>query len=485
MRVLVKLYNMVDPAADGSVIPRQQTEQYLNSEDYRTIISDKLALCGFTHKDRVLDSKYKNVVGPDDQVLINNNSVGYIEKIFLREAGDKYCYAFIKVFDPQNFSGALKDNITNFSGMMEEGVKLPSSVVIQAMWSPSGRAERIIRIKGMDFTMNPSFKGSGTIKMMSVKDVEETDTKTFSDINIPEGHRIATRKFSMGEIEIEKIVPDNNPNAKIIVSSNNLLDSLPDSKSLTRSDIISMFGAGSDIALRTRSTPVVKVKVIKSIVDGSIDKQLEHPIELLMDQIRDGAQDDLRRLVRDNSTKVIEIMATIPKNEPNYDSILKPKLLDILSSLQGSTRVFSTVRSIKDRMISAKFPKQTLMKRTLESYKQYYSQNKSSMMDKDRKVLESLLKQDIKWLISIVSDRVYGGQSLSTIYNLSRYGNEIHQAGTELSKTYRRLMISEKIMGFSPVKIREKYVKDLSQFNEALMKYLFNQDGFSNDNEDL
>ena len=65
MRVLVKLYNMVDPAADGSVIPRQQTIQYLASSDYESVISNRVALCGFTHKDRVLESQYKNVVGPD------------------------------------------------------------------------------------------------------------------------------------------------------------------------------------------------------------------------------------------------------------------------------------------------------------------------------------------------------------------------------------------------------------------------------------
>lgn len=473
MRVLVRLYNMVDPAADGSVIPRQQTEQYLNSDDYRTIISDRLALCGFTHKDRVLDSKYKNVVGPDDQVLINNNSIGYIEKIFLREAGDKYCYAFIRVFDPDKFSGLLRDNIVNFHGLMEEGVKLPSSVVIQAMWSPSGRAERIIRIKGMDFTMNPSFKGSGTIKMMSVKNVEdESDTKRFSyKGDVPEGFQVTTKRFSMGEIEVTKIIDDGDT-PKVI----NPLEGLPDSKSLTRSDILSMFGAGSNVAILTRTTPIVKVKVVKSIIDGSLDKQLEHPINLLKSEIREGAEDDLKNLVRNNGSRVIQIIATVPKDESNYDDILKSRLLNALSGLNGATRVFSTVRSIKDRMMGAKFPKSALMKKTLDNYKSYYNESKATISDRDFKILVSLFKQDIKWMLSSVSNRVYAGQSLSMIFGLSKFGNDIHYAGTELSKTYRRLMISEKIMGFAPVRINKKWVEDLGSFYDALIKYVFDQD---------
>lgn len=483
MRVLVKLYNMVDPAADGSVIPRQQTIQYLASSDYESVISNRVALCGFTHKDRVLDSQYKNVVGPDDQVLINGNYVGYIDKIFVRDEGDKYCYAFITIFDPDNFSGVVRDNIINFRGLMGVGVKLPSSVVIQAMWSPSNRAERIIRIKGMDFTQNPSFKGSGTVKVMSAVTLNDSDTKRFS--NVPDGMRVDTKSFSMGEVVIEKVEDDASPVVVDISKDENPLPShrpgehydifedLPDGKSLSSDEIISKFGRASDVALKTKGIPEVKVKVLKSIIDGSIGQELAPLKDIIRSEVRDGMGAEFDKLCDNHPIQIIEISKSIKKSDPDHDNLVHDKLLDFVKGLKGGIKLFSTVKSIQDRMIGSKFPKPSLIKRILDNYRYYYETNKSSMSNEDYVNLINMLKGDLRWLIQSVSEEIDKGVTLSSIYQLVRFNNDIYQNGILLSKLYRRVNIMKRIMGFIPIGLNRDWVESVSDFYQSVVDYVF------------
>ena len=78
-------------------------------------------------------------------------------------------------------AGERKDKIVNEIGMLSSGVKLPVSVVIQALWSKRNVAEKIVRIKGFDFTLNPSFKGAGDVEVYSP---ENLDDSSFSDAEI-------------------------------------------------------------------------------------------------------------------------------------------------------------------------------------------------------------------------------------------------------------------------------------------------------------
>lgn len=181
MEVLLRLYNMTKAAADGSTIDRQVTDEYLASDDYEEVIRDQIALGGVTHKDRQPDDKYEKIIGPDDQIMISNNVTHYIKKIYTTPDSD-FCFAVVEILDPENYSGQRKDNIMNLIADLKSGVKLPCSVVIQALWSYENKCEKIIRIKGVDFTLNPSFEGAGIEKIFSsvIPDVPNTSTKKFS-----------------------------------------------------------------------------------------------------------------------------------------------------------------------------------------------------------------------------------------------------------------------------------------------------------------
>ena len=159
----VKLFDTTALAADGSNIPRRSCEAYLQSPDYQVIIRDKVAMGGMTHKDRRLKPELKGLVGMDDQLQINNNATHYITELYFKP-GDNFFYASARTFNPDLFAGDRADNITNVIGMLRTGVRMPISVVIQALWSKRGVAEKIIRIKGFDWTQNPSFKGAGVGK---------------------------------------------------------------------------------------------------------------------------------------------------------------------------------------------------------------------------------------------------------------------------------------------------------------------------------
>jgi len=490
MKILVRLYNMEDPAADGSIIPRLQTSNYLSSDEYRRMTEEHLALCGITHKDRVLDSSLKNVVGPDDQVLIHGNHIGYIDQIFLRDSNDKYCYAYIQVFDPDQFAGEVRDRISNFIGLMKAGTKLPCSVVIQAMWSPSNRAERIIRIKGMDFTLNPSFKGSGTVKVMSHKgEPREGGTSMFSEDE--DGLANETRAFTTemtvisqengGPVSVEQSVAPSAGNVKGTIvrttDTNVSGDPFGGKKTFTREEIISKYGRGSKVADATVGMNSVPVKFISSIIDGTLDQKLGPAFDLIAPEISDPSdakKEELYGLMRRHYDDVIDII----KDAPDSDDT-KVRLMQYLSGLPSKTRIFSTVKAIEDRMRYSVLPPAMLFRRTLDNYRTYYRAKNSSFDDEDRAHLRDLMITDIRMMLNSCRKAVSGGSSLSAMLQLSRFGSEMHDAGTELGKVMRRANITNTVMGFVPSGIKKSWQQAFTNFLNEVFAYVFDDENYA------
>lgn len=485
MKILVKLYNMEDPAADGSIIPRQQTSNYLASEEYRRMTDEHLALCGITHKDRVLDSSLKNVVGPDDQVLINENYIGYIDQIFIRDSTDKYCYAYIQVFDPDQFSGKAKDQITNFMGFMKAGTKLPCSVVIQAMWSPSNRAERIIRIKGMDFTLNPSFKGSGTVKVMSHKEENkkwrqgmfsggdcECETRSFAT------EMTVVRQEEGGPVVVSRTVAPSpagtSAKATVVSSSNASSDPFDGKRTFTREEVISKYGRASKVAEATYGMDKVPAKLISSILDGSMDSSLAPAIELVRPDMADQSDERkevLMGLMRRHYDDVMDIMKDAPESEET-----KAKLMRYLSGLPCKERLFSSVRSIEDRMLYSHLHRPILFRRILDNYRKFYASKMTKLSEDDRKYLKEMIKGDVRIVLNGCRKNVSAGDSLSAMLQLSHFGNNMHEAGNELGRVLRRVVLTESIMGFIPANITFRWQSAVRNFYNEIFAYCLNDE---------
>lgn len=179
MRLIARLFTCVSPATDGSRIPRDKVEDYLNSEEYKNAIESGSMLCTVSHRDRVIQASpngdlIKGVVGRDDQILLNNSAVGKITRIFLPDdPSDEWVYGEIQLFNEDVMDSKSAEKIRQIKGLIRNGVKLTSSSVIVAYWNENEVCERLIGIKGNDFTLNPAFNMQGRCNAGVIKVMED------------------------------------------------------------------------------------------------------------------------------------------------------------------------------------------------------------------------------------------------------------------------------------------------------------------------
>lgn len=459
MKVLLKLFNMLKPAADGSTIPRTSVEQYLASDDYKTIIADKIALGGVTHKDRKVQDKYDGLVGPDDQILISSNATHYIEKIFLNPDDPEYCYAIVQVLDPEKYEGERKANIKNLIADLESGVKLPCSVVIQALWSYENVAEKIIRIKGVDFTINPSFEGSGTVKVFSsIEPKEVPSTEIFSnseDAKNLEGCTLKTVVFST----VAEVIKDNDTEGEPV-------------KTFSLKEIQKMYGITSLIYDRTKNNG-------GTITQKEIDDINNVPNQLVTNSEKSNIE-FIKRVLQDRGIIGDDVKTIILKYGDELDNIINAAdktneeevIADIndFFELHPETIEFSTSSSIKDRMFFMKFPNITLAARILNSYKKYVEQ-KENMTDEEKEWVQVLIAQDVNILLRNAAPKILKGTNLKTIYGLMQFNEDIASAGEKFSRIYRQVILSEQILGFIPTQKYARFKEALKEFMDAIMIY--------------
>lgn len=140
-------------------------------------------------------------------------------------------------------------------------------------------------------------------------------------------------------------------------------------------------------------------------------------------------------------------------------------------------KIFSTtITSVRDRLMMTKFPKFSLIKKIFRSYKYYYEVTSESLSDEDKLYMQKLLIEDLNLLLKLVSKQVLKGSMISSLYNLNQFSPELHQDGIKLSKIYRRVLISERFMGFVPTGIYSEWKKELSKFYSDAIKYCFGID---------
>lgn len=516
---------MVEPAADGSTIPRDKTIEYLSSKTYQEMTDNKLALCGFTHKDRVVSPTYKTIVGPDDQVLINENYVGYIEKIFVGELDDPYSYAIVQIFDPEDFAGKVGESITNFLGLMKVGVKLPSSVVIQAVWSPSNRAERIIKIKGMDFTQNPSFKGSGTVRTMSVVSSDQSAddieaTKSFSN-TLGDGNVVATRTYSMGMLLVRSIDEPlsgsispksdcNCCNDNCLLCNSGMFKGLAPEHVISRSELATLFGLGNPIYKKLVIQGNVSLGSLRNLLKGGsitdmipkivskVSSKMGLPSAFGNDEDDEGSisspkviriirltglpRPSVDKFISDNGNSVDDIL-----NNNHHEGFTKSRLIDLLldKTSDDEVRSFSSISNIQLKMNYLEYPKQDLIRKIIRNYKFYYDVNKEKMNEKSMINFKTLVVSDIQWLISLVKSNIYDNQSLSNIFSLTSLGKDISDSANKLSRIYRKLMITEECLGFIPQLIYQDWRVKFNAFSDSILRYITEDESTSSDKSDI
>lgn len=450
MKILIKLYDMENPAADGSVISRQVTEEYLATDDYKKHMESRTSLGGITHKDRDVVQQYKDLVGPNDQVLISNNFTHVITKVFTKP-GESHSFAFVEIFDEDNFSGEVRDKIINLKGLIRSGVQLPVSVVIQALWNQNGNCEKIIRIRGVDFTMDPSFKGSEYVKTMSAIDVTpESQVRVFSD-----GRPSERIKVFSGVAEISE-------EDKI--------------KTYSLKEIALKYGKNSKEYSYTKNFGIITEKQLEML---SKPEFLENNIlvDILFQFKTEVTDDDKWRALQDcfhgNQKSIAEIINSVPREDPDYSELVKMQIRDFVRNIPGQ-KIFSTsISAVKDRVLMAKYPRFIFIRRLIRSYKLYYEIVGKSISDEDKDNLRRLLSEDINLMLKLSAKEIMQGNNLSALYGLAQFDQSLFKLGDNLSKVYRKVLISEQVLGFVPSVTYVQWRNMLKRFYQSIFSLTF------------
>jgi hypothetical protein len=467
IRFSLGLFDTTSLAADGSNIPRRSCEEYLQSAKYKEMMRNKTAIGGLTHKDRKLRPELKGIVGMDDQQIINENALFYITRLYFKE-GSNFLYADCETFDPDLFAGKRRENILNLQGQLLSGVRMAVSVVIQALWSKRGVAEKIIAIKGADFTQNPSFKGAGMtgdIKVFSeILDDKYSDEeiKSFSNTE----YDLVTKAYNL-ESEI-KVYSEGEPLFE------GILKAYPDQKEFSYNEIVRFYGQGSEQEKDVRDKQgyyVTRDKLAEAKTNRGELPDEDPLYKQIQEYVDADDRESLQLAFKSNRNTIQNLVNAVPKDDPNREELIKSKIAEFLEN--NPNKEYSQASTVAERIRTQEQPRYTKFARTIKVYKQYWTANKLSDLQKYQ--CKMLFLQDINMMIKEVLPLVKKGQTFNSLYGLNQYGAEIKASALTLSNSYRKLLIAEGMMNFVPKGIYGEWVIDISDFYQKLLQFTFGE----------
>lgn len=165
----VSLFPLDRRSHDGSIIPKQVAEQWLQSEDFIERIDTRTMYVNLTHIHRqLIDETHANYIADLDEALLQGNIHGYIEDIWIDNYKDaEYCIARIMIFDSENYypkGSKSYEYIQTILRLLQHGSRPPVSSAILAYWDDSvadtSTCTEIVTIFGVDFTLRPSFNST-------------------------------------------------------------------------------------------------------------------------------------------------------------------------------------------------------------------------------------------------------------------------------------------------------------------------------------
>lgn len=166
-------YSESNRAADGSIIPLEPVESWLNSEDYKRLIDGRLGLGSLTHRIRSVETAsesignvgmLKKTIGKDDLGLIVSPEAPtfthYVKSFFIETyKGTPWLCANLHIFSTDDgFDNIATENIKRLRALINNHIRLTVSLVVVAFWfnEPGSKcdvAKKIKTIKSCDFTV--------------------------------------------------------------------------------------------------------------------------------------------------------------------------------------------------------------------------------------------------------------------------------------------------------------------------------------------
>ena len=176
MKCWFKVLNLNAPASDGSTVPYDVLQSYIDSEDCKKALRDHTMVSSLTHRCRNLKAVFPDkpelskVIGRDDSTLVVDSQAPpithYITKLEIRN--DHWLYAEAQILDEDGLDDITIQNIRRLKGLIKNGIKVFCSCILLGLWKSQGKGtdvlSKLVAFKGCDITMNPSWSGAGLVE---------------------------------------------------------------------------------------------------------------------------------------------------------------------------------------------------------------------------------------------------------------------------------------------------------------------------------
>lgn len=196
------------PASDGSIVPYDVMESYLNSQECKDALRDHKMIGSLSHRCRNIQANFpetspalSKTVGKDDSLIIVSEKAPtpthFIDKLYIE---DGWLWCEIKILDETGMDDYAIQNIRRLKGMLSQGILPGVSAIIVGYWkSEQGTGDvlqKLVSLKGIDVTLNPSWKAAGITELLSV-DKEEKEFSEKEENYTPEDFKFTGIKVKV------------------------------------------------------------------------------------------------------------------------------------------------------------------------------------------------------------------------------------------------------------------------------------------------
>lgn len=220
MKCIVRLLKFGSTASDGSQISEPVVREYIESPEAQEDLENHRMIGSLTHRVRNISAEnytqevansLKKTVGRDDGLLLMDSNCApthYIERLWI---SDGCLFAEAKVFDEEGFDDNTVQAIRRLKSLLKCS-NIGISMVVVGLWSGMKNGvdslERLVKLKGFDWTLSPSFPGSYVTDVLD-DEGNSIREKTYSEVELEDkfdGYRVKT--FSnLNELGLEINTP--------------------------------------------------------------------------------------------------------------------------------------------------------------------------------------------------------------------------------------------------------------------------------------
>lgn len=239
------------PASDGSIVPYEVMNDYINSQECQDALRDHKMIGSLTHRCRSVASSFPEAgnssltktIGKDDSLIIVSEQAPtpthYIDTLYIE---DGWLWCEIETLKEEGMDDLAIQNIRRLVGMVRNNGILPGvSAVIVGYWKGNNGEkcdvlQKCVALKGIDITLCPSWKAAGVTEVLDEKAYSETEKEEIYSVDDFKFDGVKVKTFSdLGSLGItapksSKINGQFTKLAAKVFSANGVVEEIEDSR---------------------------------------------------------------------------------------------------------------------------------------------------------------------------------------------------------------------------------------------------------------